>query len=339
MQQNKTNTAFTICSNNYLGRAKVVADTFLQHHPDFDFTIFLVDHRSDKVDYNFFSNASVVDIETICPYVNDLSLKYNIIELNTAVKPAAFLYLAKKGYSTIIYLDPDLKIYDRFTEVEEALLTNNIVATPHFGSPIDDGKFPSEIDFALFGLYNLGFLAVKNTPETVRFLEWWHERLMKYCYTHIEKGMFTDQIWINYAPLFFDGFYILKHKGYNIANWNLYERRLSIENDIVFVNNTEKLKFFHYSHYVFSDPYRISKSQNRHTIEEFPVLKELITEYQAMLIENRNAEYSAIIPVYKEMYEEQKRKEEVQRIKNLPKISLPRKIFSKMKPFLRKLLA
>lgn len=323
--------AFTICSNNYLARAKVVADTFLKHHPDFDFTIFLVDHLSTLVDYSAFTNVSLVEIASICPFTDELSLRYNIIELNTAVKPAAFLNLIEKGYSTLIYLDPDLKIYSRFIEVEDALLTNNIIVTPHFCSPIDDGKYPSEIDFTLFGLYNLGFLAVKNSAETVSFLEWWHNRLMKYGYIKPEKGMFTDQLWVNYGPLFFDGFFILKHRGYNVANWNLYERDLTAEDKIITVNKKDELRFIHYSHYVFTDPYRISKSSNRHSIEEFPFLKVLITDYQKMLVENHQAEYGSITPVYKQIYENQKNKEAQERIANLPKLSLPRLIVNKMK--------
>lgn len=293
--------AFTICSNNYLAKAKIVADTFLQHHPRYVFFIFLVDKINKSIDYSSLGPARIVPIENVFDHIEALACKYNIIELSTAVKPFIFLYLFKTYNSNIIiYLDPDLIVFDRFSEAEKILLhtQNNVIITPHFLSPIDDGKIPSEIDFNLYGLYNLGFIAVKNNEISLHFLKWWHSRLMKYGFAQPHKGMFTDQIWLNYAPLFFTGIYILRDAGYNVANWNLYERKLVFKNELFFVNENIRLKFFHFSHYDFNNPYKISRKQTRHTIEEMPELKMLIDLYQQQLVKNKMENYAACLPYY-----------------------------------------
>jgi hypothetical protein len=293
--------AFTICSNNYLAKARVTAETFIGQHPGYRFFIFLVDTFITDIDYKANADIEVIAIGDVVADIEELAIKYNIIELNTAVKPAVFTFLFQtyKAASHIIYLDPDLMIFSPFSEIEELFESDNcnIIITPHGCSPIDDGKVPSEIHLSMYGIYNLGFIAIKRNSESKRFLNFWHDRLMKYCYIDVEHGMFTDQIWVNYAPAYFDGVHIFKHLGYNVANWNLYERRIEKENGAYRINGKEKLRFFHFSHYKFTDPHLISYKQNRHKIEEFEYLKEIIDEYQSKLIQN-NHEFFNKIPCY-----------------------------------------
>ena len=295
--------AFTICTNSYWAKAQIATESFLKYHPDYRFYIFLLDKPTVAIDYNSILNCEYIEIETFFPKVNELSLKYNIMELSCAVRPAVFLYLFEKGSSTVLHIDSDTQTYDRFNEIDPLLEQNNIVVTPHFCSPIDDGKYPSEIDFVKFGLYNLGFLAVKKSDETVRFMNWWHERLMKYCYNIPNESMFTDQLWVNYAPLFFEGVAILKHTGYNVANWNLYERQLRIENNTYYVNETARLKFFHFSHFVFKNPGQISSSQNRYQIDELPVLRNILEDYNQLLVENNHEIISRLPTLFQVNYE------------------------------------
>src|SRR5262249_26022887 len=102
-----------------------------------------------------------------------------------------------------------------------------------------------EIKFLNVGVFNLGFIGVSRSNESARFLEWWNMRLMEYCYVNTGKGQFVDQIWLNFAPVFFEKVFVLKDPGLNIAYWNYKERSSFLENnfkqhqlngDIVFVH-------------------------------------------------------------------------------------------------------
>jgi hypothetical protein len=121
------------------------------------------------------------------------------------------------------------------------------------------------------------------------------------------NGMFTDQIWVNYAPIYFNGVQILKHLGYNVANWNLYEREITRTNETYCVNGAEKLKFFHFSHYKFSNPNLISDRQNRHVIDDFEYLPEIIDKYQSKLIENNHEYYKKLLNYYLLIYKSRQR--------------------------------
>ena len=58
-----TKIAFTICSNNYLGQAAALKDSFLRHNPGYAFYIILVDRLSEQIDYSFFEPAHILPVE------------------------------------------------------------------------------------------------------------------------------------------------------------------------------------------------------------------------------------------------------------------------------------
>ena len=52
----------------------------------------------------------------------DMEFKYNIVEFNTSVKPSFYKYLFSKGYDNVIYLDPDIESYSKFTYLDELII-------------------------------------------------------------------------------------------------------------------------------------------------------------------------------------------------------------------------
>jgi len=66
------------------------------------------------------------------------------------------------GYEAVLYLDPDISVFNRFDEMENALNGCDVLLTPHFTTPINDDKILSEEDILNTGLYNLGFICIRN---------------------------------------------------------------------------------------------------------------------------------------------------------------------------------
>ncbi|TDH20842.1 glycosyl transferase [Segetibacter sp. 3557_3] len=280
--------AFTICSNNYLAHAKTLGDSFLQHHPEAKFIIGLVDKFDDDFDYKFFKNIEFVLVEELSmSEFPELLSKYNITELNTSVKPAYFHYLFKKyNADKVIYLDPDILVTSRFEEVINTLAEKNIVLTPHICSPIDDDYAPSDFHTLGGGIFNLGFIALSNYSSVNGFLNWWHDRVVKYGYCDQSKNMFYDQLWINYVPCFYPNHHILSHVGYNMANWNLHERNLTVTSNTFTVNSTQPLRFFHFSSYKYERPDVICAYLTRYNFNSRPDLVPLFDQYRKLLQEN-----------------------------------------------------
>ena len=114
--------------------------------------------------------------------------------------------LFDRGYERVIYFDPDIKVYGSVAPILARLDGAQIVLTPHLTDCLgDDGKHPSELAILQSGTYNLGFIALRRTEATRRFVSWWQSKLLRDCVVDIPRGLFTDQKWIDLVPGMFVG--------------------------------------------------------------------------------------------------------------------------------------
>jgi len=292
---------FTICSNNYLALAKTLADSYHLHNPGSTFVICLVDRKSNIIDYAQFRNVEIVEVESIkIPGFNDLADKYSIVELNTAVKPFFIEYLFKRdaAITKVVYLDPDIYVLGSFEEVDKELADNTLIVTPHIVQPypLDDHVLP-ERTFLNYGIYNLGFIALNRGGETDKFLHWWQERLRRFCYIDFSDACFTDQLWINYAPIFFKGVKISYHLGINAAYWNLNDRIVSGTGQKM-IDGKFPFVFIHISGFNPHTPDKISGVQTRIDITERTDIAPIYVEYAGKVLANNYDNLKQIPCVY-----------------------------------------
>lgn len=123
---------------------------------------------------------------------------------------------------------------------------NSLFLTPHTLKAYPDEYEPQERGLLNTGLYNLGFIGTKRSATTQSFLAWWKDRLRDHCYIDLEKGMFVDQLWVNFAPLYHEDVFVSRHLGLNMAYWNLHERVISNDNEPYVINEKYPLIFFHF---------------------------------------------------------------------------------------------
>ncbi|MGC9124026.1 MAG: glycosyltransferase [Thermoplasmata archaeon] len=287
--------ACTIVSKNYLSFAFTLMESFKEKHPEYDFKILLCDMWENLEDLELFLRNidNIIPIYSLKMELNmsyllleEMLFKYNVLEMNTAIKPFFLEYLLKLGYEKVIYFDPDILVLHRIDEIFDLLDNYNIVLTPHILTSLpDDGKKPDDLNILKSGLYNLGFIAIKKSIETLKFLRWWQEKLKDYCFMKVEEGLHVDQKWIDFVPIFFKEVYILKDKTYNVAYWNLHERKINIINDTLTIDG-EPIKFFHFSGFSVDNESSISKHQNRFTLKDLKELNNLFILYRNKLIRN-----------------------------------------------------
>lgn len=286
---NNKKVAFTIVSLNYLSLARILGKSFKRHHNDVEFVILIVDKINDRLDVTKeeFSIFSIDDLKI--QDKQSFIFKYNITELNTAVKPLFMKFLLKeKGFDQAMYIDPDIYIYDYLEGVFEGLEEHDAVFTPHILTPMPDfDHIPNEISIMQSGCFNLGFIAVKKTDEILDFLDWWWKRLEVFAISAPEKGLFTDQKWMDYACSLLSKVCILRDPGYNVAYWNIHERNKFSKKEGKFFVNDVPLRFFHFSGFLIDNQEAISKFQNRYTLSDFNyILKELFQRYGEELVES-----------------------------------------------------
>ncbi len=136
---------FTISSNNYLGMTRVFAESYLEHHPGATVYVCLVDTLDARVPYDEFPFEIILAHELGIPAFRNFAFRYDILELNTAVKPFVIKYLRDEvGLDRVFYFDPDILVHDRLTELEFALSEHLAVLTPHLTKPLDNVCRPPE---------------------------------------------------------------------------------------------------------------------------------------------------------------------------------------------------
>ena len=238
----------TIVSNNYLHFARTMLQSAKQQHPEYALYCVIVDRNLSHA-VALSSEFEAISFEKLnLPLGEEFLFQYNILELNTAVKPWTIEYLFERGYDNVIYVDPDICFYGRMTDVEQMLSTNtDIVLTPHLLAPVTDDKQPRELDIRRAGTYNFGFCALRDSTNTRKFLRWWQSKLTRDCVNDPDRGLFVDQSWIDLVPGLFDNVGILRHKGYNVAYWNIAQRPLTKRDAHRYFVDDDPLVFFHFS--------------------------------------------------------------------------------------------
>lgn len=280
----------TIASANYLEFVCCAFQSYIQHNPGQRFIALIVDEPDHftRTEYPF----EIVWVKDL-PIADFLSItfQFDVLELNTNVKPIFLKYLLQRGdIDKLLYVDPDIYFYHSMDIVFDLLDHNSILLTPHCTTPINDRWEPSEQCFLRTGVFNLGFIGVRNCPEIFRMLDWWGERCLTRGYNEIPSGLFVDQKWMDLIPCFYASVYVLKHPGCNMAYWNLHERVLkkNAQGNWI-VNDDYPLLFFHFSGIVVGDETSISKYQNRYTFLERPDLAVIFGAYRQCLLKNRKA--------------------------------------------------
>jgi hypothetical protein len=243
--------AFTSITANYIPKARVLAASFKKFQPSYQFHLVLCDPIPENFNLDQEPFDSVITIADL-PIENPKSwiFKHTVVELCTAVKGATFKkILADFNPAAVLYLDPDIVIFSELDSLIQHFNEASILLTPHLTAPEVElgGIVDNEICSLRHGIYNLGFLGVKNSPQGNTFVNWWCDRLLQFCYNDIPQGLFTDQRWIDFVPAFFEEHAILRDPIYNVATWNLTHRHVSGSlRDGIKVNG-EPLCFYHFS--------------------------------------------------------------------------------------------
>lgn len=271
----------TICSRNYLGQALTLRESVIRHGSNYDFYLFLADESGD------ISQEWIIPLDNdIVPEWRTMAFKYNVIEFNTCIKPFCIEYLFKKGYEQVLYIDPDIYLFDNLDSVVDKLQEYSIVLTPHRIKMMTgvDG-FVNDVAISQNGIFNLGFCAIKNDEIGNRIIRWWEKRLSQFCYNEAREGLAVDQKWMNFIPAYFPkDVYISHDPGLNLAIWNINEREVSFIDGKPYVNvkGSEKkfsLKFFHFSGFSPEIPNRLDKRSPESDLKNFPSLQSLVKEY------------------------------------------------------------
>src|SRR5882757_6594460 len=131
------NTAiFTIVTKNYIGLANVLMQSIAENNKasSCESFIFLADEIENIDDLKIKSDHIVACKDEVISNSNlwtNCAFKYNVTEFCTFLKPFCIEYLYDKGITNIIYLDPDIYVFNDLGPLIKKLNQYAAVLTPH----------------------------------------------------------------------------------------------------------------------------------------------------------------------------------------------------------------
>jgi hypothetical protein len=197
------------------------------------------------------NDLGIADLPKFC-------FQYNRRELCAACKPFVLEHLLDNGFDSVIFIDPDVLVTDRFAQ-SDIITRHSIVLSPHLLSPpggVD--RIDRELKILQAGAYNGGFITISDTPSARRFLAWWKARLANHCEGAVEQGLHYDQRWLDLVPALFSDVYILRDAGANIGYWNLPERTSSLQTGTSSAGETPA-RFIHFSGFDPTCPHAVTR--------------------------------------------------------------------------------
>ena len=241
---------FTSITTNYIPKAKVLAKSLKQHNPNYKFHLVLCDEVPKTVRLDDLFDSIITPDQLDIPNLSSWLFKHTVVEMCTGVKGLAFQKIFNDYDADIVfYFDPDMVIFSDLSDLVSKLENHSILLTPHLTEPenTNEGILDNEICTLQHGIYNLGFLGIKNSNQGLSCIDWWSKRLLDFCFDDKSNGIFTDQRWADLIPAFFEDHFILRSPKYNVATWNLSNRVAtgSLEGGIYI--NGNPLSFFHFS--------------------------------------------------------------------------------------------
>jgi len=237
---------------SYLNRARVLYQTLRRFHPDWELVALITDKppKGFRLDLKREPFDRVVWAQDLgIPDFPAWMFRHDVVEVCTAVK-GPFIHLAcASGADVVIYLDPDTALFAPLDPLIEMLGDHDILLTPHLIDPNTDRTaiLDNDVSASRTGIFNLGFVAIRTTGEGARFARWWNDRLLEFCFDDIPNGLFVDQRWCDHVPALFDRVKVVRDAGYNVASWNLSQRRVDISQDGNITVNGAPLRFWHFT--------------------------------------------------------------------------------------------
>lgn len=165
----------------------------------------------------------------------------NAMEYYFTITPSFVRFVLNQTCAAMVtYLDGDLWFTASPEPIYREMGGASILIIPHrFAS--------SQRHMERHGLYNVGWNTFRNDADGRACLEWWRDRNNEWCFDLVDEvhGRYCDQRYLDYFQEKFVGVHVLRHRGANLAPWNVGASKITKRDGQVYADGDEVL-FFHF---------------------------------------------------------------------------------------------
>jgi hypothetical protein len=234
----------TYFDSHYLTRGLSLYLSLREHCPSFRLWVLCMDTSTTHcLKQLALPQVIPVGLEELEAYDSPLLVlkgKRSKIEYYFTCTPSLPLYILSHWPETpmVSYLDADLFFYHDPAPIFDEIGGCSIALMEHRYAPNLRHRLK-------YGRFNVGWLSFRNDDHGHECLQWWRERCLEWCYDRVEGDRYADQKYLDLWPGLFTGLRIVRHKGANLAPWNISRYSISRQAERVCVDEVP-LIFFHF---------------------------------------------------------------------------------------------
>jgi hypothetical protein len=232
----------TISTANYWPYTAVMLESLARVCPEWEVYVLALNEipQSDLA-----GRVNIVRAEDIWGEDTELCrARMNLFEWACASKPRLLRYVLDQTEASLaMYADSDTEFFAPPHSI--CVAAGSIILTPNVSAIQECESAAWERTHLHYGSFNGGFLAVRDTAEGRSFLQWWDDRITRYCCTEPWLDIFSDQRWLDLVPGLFSGVVIDRSPTLNVAVWNVRGRELRLTGGTYWVGDAP-LCFFHF---------------------------------------------------------------------------------------------
>lgn len=230
---------------NYIGHALSLYESLSIYGESFKLFMFCMDDTSlNHLQTMNLSNATLIsslNLEAKIKGLAQAKANRSRVEYFYTCSPATCYYILQEfsEVNLITYLDADLYFFASPEPVFEEISNADIGVIEHRFHWITRRNI-------VYGRFNVGWISFRRSDEGLACLEEWMGDCINWCYQRLEGDKYADQKYLDKWPGKYSRLKIIRHKGANLAIWNVGGYKLTQSQNNVYVNG-EKLIFYHFA--------------------------------------------------------------------------------------------
>ncbi|MFC1623820.1 glycosyl transferase [Candidatus Omnitrophota bacterium] len=234
----------TYFDSNYLAKGLALYDSLKGYCPGFRLWVLCMDDHArvilEEMALPEIEIIALKDFENADEELLQAKKNRNRVEYYFTCTPSLPLYIFKNfpEVDLITYVDADIYFFNDPKPVFEEINGHSIAIIEHRFSL-------RNMKNLIQGIYNVGWLSFRRDVNAMVCLKWWRDKCNEWCYDRVDGGLFADQKYMDDWPQHFKGVVVLKHKGVNLAIWNMDNYDINVRTNKVFVDE-QSLIFFHF---------------------------------------------------------------------------------------------
>lgn len=261
----------TYFDSHYLTRGLALYRSLSRHAGEFVLHALALDETTRRILTAMkLPHVRVVPLPELEEYDPDLaSVKKNRsrVEYYFTCTPSLTRYVIEHVADSeiVTYLDADLFLFADPEPIFRELGDGAVLIVAH--------RFPPDLrHFESAGVYNVGWLSFRKTPEGQTCLNWWRERCLEWCFDRVEPDRFADQKYLDDWPARFPGVVVLQHKGGGLAPWNVRNYALTESAGGIWVDD-QPLILYHFHGLRWVKPWLVQSRLSEYGVSPGQTLK------------------------------------------------------------------